>query len=36
MEEEQEQQQYLEGLLADSNGELPEEENPITYVGQLK
>lgn len=33
---EQEQQDYLEGLLEENEGELPEEGNPIRYAGELK
>lgn len=34
--EEQAQQNYLEGLLEDNEERLPEEGNPIRYVGELK
>lgn len=34
--EEQAQQEYLDGLLEENEGELPEEGNPIQYVGELK
>lgn len=34
--EEQAQQNYLEGLLEENEEELPEEGNPIRYVGELK
>lgn len=33
---EQEQQDYLEGLLEENEGELPQEGNPIRYAGELK
>lgn len=33
---EQEQQNYLEGLLEENEGELPQEGNPIYYAGELK
>ncbi len=34
--EEQAQQEYLDGLLEENEGELPEEGNPIRSVGELK